>query len=245
MRRLAAVTGIAGIALIAVGVLRRASFLGGGTFTASFDPALLDLVLNSPFGANAATRGLGLLAAAALIMGSRPGDAFAWLGSAAVVASFALAGHVVAEPRWLLSMLIMVHAACIAYWLAALPGLWIVTRSDPIERAARIVHSFGRTAQWSVGALVVAGSGMLILMAGSPTALAASSWGVVIALKLLAFVALLSLAAWNKLRLTPALLDGDTSAAHRLRRSIAGESTVFVLIFLLTAVLTTTAPPAY
>lgn len=84
---------------------------------------------------------------------------------------------------------------------------------------------------------------MLFLLARSPTALAQSGCGVTIGVELLAFAVPLSLAAWNKLRLTPALLDGNPTAAPALRRSIAGEFTVVPIILTLTAILTTTSPP--
>jgi Copper resistance protein D len=62
----------------------------------------------------------------------------------------------------------------------------------------------------------------------------------------LAFVAaLLCLAAFNKLRLTPRLQAGDTRALQALRISIRLELLLGVVILLTTAALTTvTGPPA-
>ncbi len=244
MRRLAAGTAIVGIVLVVLGITRRAAFLGGGSLTAAVDPALLTLVLESPFGAAAAVRVAGLLAVSALILGRLPGNAIAWLGSAAIVASFALSGHVLGEPRWALTGLVVVHTAAVAYWLAALPGLWLITRMVATDQAAGVVRGFGQRAQWAVGALVVAGTGMLILLAGSPGALVRSGWGLVIGAKLVAVAGLISLAAYNKLRLTPALQAGDRTAIRTLRHTIAAEFGLAVIILMLTAILTTTSPPA-
>lgn len=244
MRRLAAGTAIAGIVLVALAVTRRAAFLGGGTVTAAVDPALLTLVMESPFGAAAVVRASGLLAASALILGRWQGDAVAWTGSAAIIVSFVLSGHVLGEPRWALATLVIVHTAAVAYWLGALPGLWLVTRVAATGQASGIVESFGKRAQWVVAALVVAGSGLLILLAGSAGALVRSAWGLAIGAKLVVVAGLIALAAYNKLRLTPALRAGDATALRTLRRTIAAEFGLAVVILMLTATLTTTSPPA-
>jgi putative copper export protein len=63
--------------------------------------------------------------------------------------------------------------------------------------------------------------------------------------KLVLVAGLLSLAAFNKFRLTPRLLAGDAAAAHGLRRSIHAEMALAAAILLTTAVLTTLfGPPA-
>ena len=63
------------------------------------------------------------------------------------------------------------------------------------------------------------------------------------ALKLAAFTALIGLAAFNKLRLTPGLLRQDPDAAQGLRRSIVLEVALVALILLITAMLTTISAP--
>jgi putative copper export protein len=79
----------------------------------------------------------------------------------------------------------------------------------------------------------------------TPLAFFESAYGRIVAIKLLLVAGLLSLAAVNKLRLTPALLRGDSSALLRLRTSITAELVLAGLIVLVTAVFTTvTGPPA-
>jgi putative copper export protein len=64
------------------------------------------------------------------------------------------------------------------------------------------------------------------------------------AIKLLAVAALLSLAAWNKLILTPRLLQGDARAVIKFRHTLLTEMGVGALILLTTAAFTTlTGPP--
>lgn len=244
MRRLAAGTAVVGAVIVALGIARRAAFLGGDTLAAATDPALLTLVLESPFGSSAAVRAVGLLAITALIPGRRLGDAIAWAGSATVIVSFALSGHALGEPRWALGTLIVVHTAAVAYWLAALPGLWLVTRRVAINHAAGIVRAFGQRAQWIVVALVIAGSGMLILLAGSPGALVRSDWGVTIGTKLVVVAGLIAVAAYNKLRLTPALQRGDAAAQRSLRGTITVEFGLASIVLVITAFLTSVPPPA-
>jgi putative copper resistance protein D len=63
-------------------------------------------------------------------------------------------------------------------------------------------------------------------------------------IKLLAVAALLGLAAWNKLHLTPRLLNRHTRAVVLFRRSLAAEIVVGAFILMITAAFTTlTGPP--
>lgn len=63
-------------------------------------------------------------------------------------------------------------------------------------------------------------------------------------LKLLSVAVLLGLAGFNRLYLTPRLLQAEANAVHRFRRSIHLEIVVGMLILLLTAAFTTvTGPP--
>ena len=62
-------------------------------------------------------------------------------------------------------------------------------------------------------------------------------------LKLALVAGLLTLAALNKLRLTPAVAAGDPAAVTRLRWSIAGEATLAAAILIVTATFTTVVGP--
>jgi putative copper resistance protein D len=243
-RRIFAGAALLGLALVALEVSARAAFLGGATLAAALDPAMLRLVMASPAGTSAILRALGVLACLSLLARRRAGDGIAWLGSAAIVASFAASGHVLGDPRWALAPLVVIHTAAVAFWLAALPGLWLTVRREPNNRAARVVAAFGRRAQWVVAGLVAAGLGMLVLLAGSPAALVASDWGFILAGKIVAVAALMSLAAYNKLRLTPALSAAQPHASRALQRSIAAELALVLVVLIATAILTTTTPPA-
>jgi putative copper export protein len=65
----------------------------------------------------------------------------------------------------------------------------------------------------------------------------------VISAKVLTVPGLIALAAYNKLRLTPALASGDPVARRTLRRTIAAEFGLATVVLVLTATLTATPPP--
>ena len=67
---------------------------------------------------------------------------------------------------------------------------------------------------------------MLVLLTGNPLDALATEYGRLLAVKLALFLLLLGLAAFNKLRLTPALLADDAGAGIRLRQSIRLELAV-------------------
>ena len=70
-----------------------------------------------------------------------------------------------------------------------------------------------------------------------------SAYGQLVLAKLFWVALLLALAAFNKLRLTPALLRGDSSALGELRISIRTEMAVAGIVLLATAAFTTAVGP--
>jgi putative copper export protein len=96
-----------------------------------------------------------------------------------------------------------------------------------------------------VGALAAAGAVLLWLLLGGFGALWGSAYGRCAMLKLALVACLLSLAAFNKWRLTPRLAAGDALALKALRLSICVEMILGAAILGVTAALTTlTGPPA-
>jgi putative copper resistance protein D len=245
VRRLAAAAALAGILLLGVQVVLRAAYLGGDTLAAARDPMLLGLVLDSPLGTAAIVRAGALAAVVSLLRDRRAADALAAIGALAVAASFALVGHTLAEPRWALALLVSVHTAAVAYWVAALPGLLLATRAAPQPAAAGLFDAFGRSAPAVVGVLLAAGGLLAWLLIGSLHALWTTDYAMLVVLKALFVAGLLALAARNKMRLTPRVLAGEAGALAALRASVRRELIAVVLILTVTAALTTlTAPPA-
>lgn len=244
VRRLAALAALAGLLLTGLQLALRAAFLGGGSLPAAADPLLLGLVMDSPLGTASLIRAAGLAAILLLVLDLRGTDLVAAAGGLGVVASFALVGHALGEPRWARALLVTVHTAAIAYWIAALPGLLLATRQVPQVTAAGLFTAFGRSALAVVGVLVAAGGLLAWLLIGSLHALWTSDYALLVGLKLLVVAGLIALAARNKLTLTPRVTAGDPHAYLALRRSIRWEIAVAIVVLTVTATLTTvTAPP--
>jgi copper transport protein len=77
----------------------------------------------------------------------------------------------------------------------------------------------------------------------SPANMIGNAYGEGLIRKLVLVVLILSLAAYNKLVLTPALEKGDATGAARIRRTIRIEFVVYVLILGAAMALTLTTPP--
>ena len=229
---------LASLALVPLGAV----FLAGG-WPGAFDPMLTRMIVQSPFGESLIVRMVGLALVALFFAGRRTARPAALLGAAAVCASFAFRGHVLAEPRLLLGALLTVHLLGLAFWVGAFAPLFRLARQADPARAGALADAFGRRAVWVVAALAVAGAGLLVLLAGNPLQALALPYGQFLALKLSLFVLLLGLAAFNRFRLTPALLAGDSRAGARLQRSIGCEFAVVCVIALTTATLTTVSSP--
>lgn len=243
LRRTAVLSAIAAAIFTVLRLPVRASFLMGGTWDGALDPVILGLVAESPLGSSAALRVAGLALILCVIWRRRAGLWIGLVGALLASASFALRGHALGEPRMILGPLITAHILCLAFWVGAFAPLFRSAGSDPPERAGALAHEFGRQALWVVGLLVLVGGTTLALFgAVTPTALS-SAYGQMFAIKLILFAGVLSLAAVNKLSLTPALLASRPEASARLRRSIRLEAALLVGILVTTAALTTVSSP--
>ena len=229
---------LAALALVPLG----AAFLAGG-WPGAHDPVLTRMVAQSPIGESLMIRIVGLVLLSFLFVGRRAARPAALLCALTVCASFAFRGHVLDEPRLVLGVLLTVHLLGLAFWIGAFAPLFRLARQADPARAGALADAFGRRAVWVVAALAVVGAGLLVLLAGNPLQALALPWGQFLALKLSLFVLLLGLAAYNRIRLTPALLAGDSRAGARLQRSIGCEFAVVCVIALTTATLTTVSSP--
>ena len=231
--------GLASAALIPAGAV----YLAGGAWAGAVDPALTGMVAASPVGESLVVRIAGLAVVAALFVSGRTTGLAAVAGAGVVCASFAFRGHVLAEPRLILGALITAHLLGLSFWIGAFAPLHRLAGHVDSVRAGAAADEFGRRALWVVAALAVAGATLLVLLAGNPLDAVETTYGRLLAVKLAVFVLLLGLAAFNRLRLTPALLAGEAGAGARLRRSIGLEFAAVLVILSVTAVLTTVASP--
>ena len=214
----------------------QASFLIG-EWSAAQDPIMLGIAWESPLGDSLLLRWIGLLMILVVIRPYKPNLVISTVGCVLVAISFAFQGHTLSEPRWLLVALISVHLLGLIFWIGGFaPLAWLATRQDKSTGLA--ARQFGKISIWNVPLLAIVGVLLLLLLSKGEWKVIWTPYGQLFALKLLAFLGLLGLAAMNKLFLTPALLRTEIRAFVLLRISIIFEISVVTIIFLLTASLT-------
>lgn len=238
--------GCLGVALlltaVRIGILAAAM---GDAVDAAFDGTMVRMVLEAGEGRAMAVRVLGLLAIGLSLARPRRSVALALGGALLSATSFAWVGHAWAASRgYELVALQSVHLGGVAFWIGALVPLWMATRHDTPAALAVLVRSFGRAAQFVVAGLIAVGVLLLVVLLRSPSELWSTEYGRLVLLKLGGVGALLGVAEFNKLRLTPRLLASDSMAVTALRRSIGLEVALAVTILLVTAAFTTLVGPA-
>lgn len=223
----------------------------------AFDPAFVATMLGrTTWGwgwmlqaAGAAIAVAGFLAAR---RGRRAGWAVAALAMAAQVFTPALSGHAVAVPR-LAPLAVLadgLHVIGAGGWLGSL--LFVVAVGIPVARGlpegergrgvADLVNAFSPTALVFAGIVAATGVFSAWLHLGAVSALWQSEYGRALLLKLGVLAVVMATAAYNWLRVRPALGKSDGSA--RIRRSATAELAIGVVVLLVTAVLVATPPPA-
>lgn len=201
----------------------------------------------SSVGASAATALLALLVSAtglALEADRRMGGALLVVGALLAALSLAMTGHAAtAPPRWLSAPLVALHTLMAAYWIGALWPLSVALRHEPLGNAARLTRRFSRFAMAGVAFLIAAGAVLSVLQIRHPAAVLDSGYGRLWLAKMVVVGGLLALAAFNRLRLTPALDRSGSSAAAALRRGVGWEVALAAIILLVTSAFSLTPPP--
>lgn len=269
VRSLARVAATAALFVVAGHYVLEAARMAGD-LSGMLDSALQDMVWTSTAGGAFAVRELGLLliiagmqntsarlTAERFFKSSTGMSAAVWVkrlssrgftvvgvtGAVLVAASFALTGHIAANPRrWVLAPLLLTHLLIVAFWFGALWPLCVATLREPPERAARVVALFSAAAFWLVPLILLAGVAMAALLLPDGTALA-RPYGEIVIAKGALFAVLMGLAGLNKWRLAPALGRGDLLAGRSLRRVVISEYVIIVLVLAITAVMTTFFSP--
>jgi putative copper export protein len=234
-------------AAVAASALRILVTAGSMTGDASgmWDSKLIHMVWHSGEDSAVITRIAGLLLAVRAAMPARPSTPLAAVGGACAAMSFVWVGHAHATGSFWTVAAVALHLVSAAFWIGALGPLAILARDGDPCRVGRAAARFGAAAMAAVGVLTAAGLFALSRFLGHASALWTSPYGMAMCVKLAFVAGLLSLAAFNKFRLTPRLVAGDPAAVRELRRSIQAEMALAALILLTTAVLTTLiGPPA-
>jgi putative copper export protein len=216
----------------------------GGELADMFDGSSAAMILRAGEGAATGIRIAGLAFAAIAMFADRRLMAPAILGAGAASISFAWIGHIHALlPDRLPAVILCCHLLSAAFWLGALAPLLIVAQGSSVARIGLVAARFGQMALAAVAVQLLAGACLLWILIGDARLFWASGYGRTVAIKLLSVAFLLSLAALNKLHLTPRLSRGDSAAVRLLRGSIMAEMLLGALILTVTAVLTGVVGP--
>jgi len=137
---------------------------------------------------------------------------------------------------------IALHFAAFALWIGCLYPFLQLSRSLDPESLQNTLKRFGDNAIAILCALFLGGVLMLFELLDTPMALIDTGYGRALLIKFGLVVAILGLAAMNKLVIVPKLLRGGGVA--RLRTSIRYELAIAVLILTVTSYLSTIVGPA-
>lgn len=260
-----------GVALTAalLGLLFQGAEATGLGWSAFVAADVIGDTLKTSFGTSTMLRlvGVGLLLTAA-VAGMRAGWRVVALGGAGIaLASYLFTGHsAVSSPRPVVLVADAVHLAAVAAWFGGLVLLVILVRPRLLDRgeAAGIVTRFSTVATLYVVLLVGAGLILAWVEVQALRALTSTVYGWTLLAKIALVVVALLIGAYNRRRLVPTLdqeampvaagtapssvaapiEDGDPSpgAWQGLRRSVAVEVALLVVVVAITAVLVNLAP---
>ena len=212
-----------------------------GEFAGVLDWSLERLVFTSKAGATFDTRVAGVvLILVGLLASGRIARVIACSGSVLVATSFALMGHTTVHPaRAVLAPTVITHVLIAAFWLGAIPALYLATQREAPDLAGRVIEAFSRVAVWIVPLLAVAGVVMAVVLV-QRLAVFSQPYGWLLLAKTTGFTMLMGLAAANRWRLGPAVARGATGA---FRRSLAAEYVLIIAVLAATATMTSLYSP--
>jgi copper transport protein len=180
---------------------------------------------------------------------------------AALLLTFALAGHAAGQEQSLLPILAdWLHLAASALWVGGLLLLTLIlptilkhlTLEQRIAALAGVIQRFSPLALQSVLILVTTGTYAMLLHLSTPSELWTSAYGQALLAKLLLFGTLLLLGAYQLLAVRPRFIAWTERIAEilliarwqwRFVRILRGEAVLALLLLVATGLLTSLAPP--
>jgi len=165
------------------------------------------------------------------------------LAIAGAGAALAASGHAAAaSPQWLMRPTLFLHGVCVAIWAGALIPLAAIMVRERAD-AVPVLLRFSQAALPAFAMIVIAGAVLAVVQVDDPRAVLTTSYGQVLCLKLVAVLVLLVIAAINRYRLTPAIVQQAAGATLRLTRAIWLEAGLVLAILGLVALWRFTPPP--
>jgi putative copper resistance protein D len=238
-----------GALLSVAGLLLMTSAMSGETEFTALWPHLQMMLLETDVGLAWAVRILALF-----IVLIWPGLWIASIASAVALASLAWNGHGAMDEGVLHFLSDILHLLAAGAWLGALLALVLMARGLVDETRIRLLADAVKRFEW-VGAFIVVTltlSGVvnyLFIVGPRLDDVLFGTYGILLAIKVFLFAAMLVLAALNRFHLGPSLQqslrDGQHAiAANALRRSVLVELAIALVIVALVAWLGTLSPDA-
>ncbi|HEU4804796.1 MAG TPA: copper resistance D family protein, partial [Nitrobacter sp.] len=137
--------------------------------------------------------------------------------------ALATTGHAAtASPRWLTAPAVFLHGTALAFWVGSLAPLALAMR-EPGRTVIDILMRFSRIIPFAVAALIASGLLLAVVQLERLDALWTTSYGRVLAFKLVLVALLLAIALWNRMYLTPRIGQGGVTPRRHMRRTIVAE----------------------
>ena len=234
---------IAGFALLGavsalVGFVLQGAVLMG-EWSGVFDPEIWGILWETPVGTALVYYVIGCALMLMTLVLRRASLWGAILGGGIALYGFTQIGHITGPSE----IVLLLHLGVVTFWIGVLTPLrWLIVQGHDTKMAAGLGYRFGKIAMVSVPVLIVAGLVLAYQLVGSFAGLL-QPYGLTLCMKIAAVAVLLALGAVNKLRFVPGLRMGQIGAAQGLARSIRMEWVAFILIFAITAVLTSSLSP--
>jgi putative copper resistance protein D len=241
-----------GALLSVAGLVLMTSTMSGETALAALWPHVQMMVLETDVGLAWAVRMTALI-----VVVIRPGLRLASFAGAIALASLAWSGHGAMDEgalRFWHFLSDILHLLAAGAWLGAMLALVLIARGLVDEARIRSLAFAVRRFEWVGAAIVLTLSisgvvNYLFIIGPRLDEVLLGTYGMLLAIKVLLFAAMLVLAALNRFHLGPALAralrDGQhVVAVNALRRSVVVELAIALLIVALVAWLGTLSPDA-
>lgn len=255
-----------GVAASLAAVIFQGALAAGTSFWGAFGSGIPGEVADTRFGSMMLVRSAAwVLLAVGVVLAGRvfkprsPGVILAMVGAVVLALSPALAGHAsTRDPAWLLVPTDAFHVAAMAIWSGGLAAMLILlpaaTRSlgSGTERTrllCDVTLRFSGSALAAVTVIAVTGAVLGIVEVGSVPALLDTAFGRAVTIKIVIFAALIVLAAVNRNRVVPALVERRESQrdpgqpGFRLRRLLRAEVLLVTVVLGVSAALVSYPPP--
>ena len=134
------------------------------------------------------------------------------------------------------------HALSISWWIGALFPLALFLKLERRLASPPLIR-FSRYIPYAIAPLVLSGVVLAVLQLGSPGAAWLSPYGMILAIKLILVLVLFAVASWNRWVLTAPAAAGKQRAVSHMRKGIAAEIILTLMILALVSAWRFTPPP--